>query len=182
MTKTMKKGTKSLFALCSILMLCLSSCTSDYKEFCTQYQVSFSCDITNVPYNAVNSMGQFITVRKKTGSTSCTVYNPSLGKTTEVPLSEVEIRSFSLGLGGLILGRPYFGDGKSAVYAYDLACPACDKASSRLNLDTQGNATCPKCDIVYDLNNGGLVVEGEGRPLYRYRVTQSSVSTLFVHN
>jgi len=165
-----------------LTLLSLVACTSDYNEFCTQYQVSFSCTITNVPYNAVNSMGQFISVRKKTGSTSCSVYNPSLGKTTEVPLSEVEMRSFTLGLGGLILGQPYFNDGRSTVYAYDLACPTCDKASARLTIDTQGNATCPKCGNVYDLNNGGLVVEGEGRPLYRYRVTQSSVSTLYVHN
>ncbi|MBR4778312.1 MAG: hypothetical protein IK011_00295 [Bacteroidaceae bacterium] len=178
----MKIGKRYLHTLCGLVCLTLLSCTSDYNEFCTQYQVSFSCDITNVPYNALNSMGQFITIRKKTGSTSCSVYNPALKKTTEVPLSEIEMRSFTLGLGGLIVGQPYFGDGKSAVYAYDLACPACDKASSRLTVDASGNAECAKCGNTYDLNNGGLVTNGEGRPLYRYRVTQSSVSTLYIHN
>lgn len=165
-----------------VAAMAATACSSDYKEFCTQYQVSFSCDITHAPYNAVNSMGQFITVRKKTGSTSCTVFNPSLRQTTEVPLSEVEIRSSYFGLGGLIIGQPFFNDGRAVVYAYDLACPACDKSSARLDLDTQGYGRCPKCDNRYDLNNGGLVVEGDGRPLYRYRVTQSSVNTLFVHN
>lgn len=176
----MVKNTRCISLLCALLFLLFAGCEGDYKEFCTQYQVSFSCDITNVPYNAVASMGQFISVRRKTGSTSCTVFNPSLGKTTEAALSEIEARSFALGLGGLILGQPFFGDG--SIYAYDLACPACDRASARLTIDTQGYATCPKCDNVYDLNNGGLVTEGEGRPLYRYRVTRSSVSTLFVHN
>ncbi len=175
-------GKRSLYALCFVTYLMLLSCNDDYNEFCTQYQVSFSCDITNVPYNAVNSMGQFITIRKKTGSTSCTVYNPALKKTTEVPLSEVEMRSFTLGLGGLIVGQPYFSDGKSSVYAYDLACPVCDRASARLTIDAMGNAECPKCGNIYDLNNGGLVTTGDGRPLYRYRVTQSSVSTLYIHN
>jgi len=177
----MKKQQIACILLLTLSLVSLLGCTQEYKEFCTQYRVSFSCDITNSPYNVLGSMGQFITVRKKTGSTSCTVHTPSLGKSVEVPLSEVEIRSFSFGLGGLILGKPYFGDGMS-VYAYDLACPACDKASARLSVNAQGNATCAKCGNVYDLNNGGLVIEGEGRPLYRYRVTQSSVSTLFVHN
>lgn len=175
----MKKLGKVCLAVSALLLLL--GCTQDYKEFCTQYRVSFSCEITNSPFNVLNSMGQFITVRKKTGSTSCTVYNPSLGKSFEVPLSEVEMRSFDYGLGGLILGKPYFGDGMS-IYAYDLACPVCDKVSARLGVNSQGTATCAKCGNVYDLNNGGLVIEGEGRPLYRYRVTQSSVSTLFVHN
>lgn len=176
----MEKNHRRISLLYALLLLLFAGCEGDYKEFCTQYQVSFSCDITNVPYNAVNSMGQFITIRRKTGSTSCTVFNPSLDTTTEVALSEVEARSFVLGLGGLILGQPYFGNG--GIYAYDLACPACDRASARLAINTLGYATCPKCHNVYDLNNGGLVTEGEGRPLYRYRVTQSSVSTLFVHN
>ena len=168
--------------LLAVLLSMATGCTSDYKEFCTQYQVSFSCDITNAPYNAVASMGQFVTIRRRTGSTSCTVFNPSLSSTVDVPLSEVEMRSFAYGLGGLILGQPYFGSDSGGVYAYDLACPACDRASARLDINAQGYATCPRCDNVYDLNNGGLVTQGEGRPLYRYRVTQSSVSTLYVHN
>ena len=174
----MKKMKKLfLFFACCLL----ASCQSDYQEYCTQYPVTFSCDIAYAPYNAVNSLGQFITVRSKAGRGAVSVFNPSLNKTTEVSLSEVEARSFTFGLGGLILGQPFFGDG-SPCYAYDLACPVCDRASARLTVGADGLARCPKCANVYDLNNSGLVTEGSGRPLYRYHVTQSTASTLYIHN
>lgn len=168
-------------ALC-MLLFGVSSCHDSYQEFCTQYPVSFVCDITYAPFNSVASMGQFLSVRLKANHTTYIVYNPALDKTTEEPVSEVEARSFVFGLGGLIIGQPYFNDGRSTYYAYDLACPHCDRAWARLTIDALGNAACSHCEAVFDLNNGGIVVEGEGRPLYRYRVTQSSVNTLYVHN
>ncbi|MBP5322771.1 MAG: hypothetical protein J6Y84_03110 [Bacteroidaceae bacterium] len=162
------------------MLLLLSACSESYQEFCTLYPVTYSFDITYAPFNQVASMGQFLRIRPRPADASVTVTSPS-GKETKVPLSETERRSFSFGLAGLIVGQPYFNDG-STYYAYDLGCPACDKASARLGVDEQGHATCPLCDNVYDLNNGGVIVTGSGRPLYRYKVTQSSVSTLFVHN
>lgn len=168
--------------VCSVVLLTTSGCEDSYNEFCTHYPVTFSCDITFAPFNVVCSMGQFLTVRLKADHTAYTVCNPALGTTTEHPLSEVEARSFLFGLGGLIIGQPYFNDGSSQYYAYDLACPHCDRASARLTLDAQGQATCSRCDAVFDLNNGGLVVQGEGRPLYRYRITQSTLTTLYIHN
>lgn len=170
------------FLAVGILLLTATSCHDSYNEFCTQYPVSFSCDITYAPFNTICSMGQFLTVRLKANHTGYTVYNPALDKTTEMAISEMEARSFVFGLGGLIIGQPYFNDGASTYYAYDLACPHCDRSSARLTLDEMGHATCSRCDAVFDLNNGGIVLEGEGRPLYRYRVTQSNLNTLFVHN
>ena len=158
----------------------LMGCTESYQEYCTQYPVTYSVDITYAPFNQVASMGQFICIRPKSNHASVTVTSLT-GKSTEVALSETERRSFSFGLAGLIIGQPYFNDG-TAYYAYDLACPACDRAAARLEMDEQGKASCPLCDNVYDLNNGGIIVSGSGRPLYRYRVTQSSAGTLFVHN
>ena len=173
---------RHLFVLWATLMFPVTACTDSYSEFCIQYPVSFSCDISFPPFNTIASMGQFLTVRLKANHTSYTIYNPALGTTSEQPLSEVEARTFTFGLGGLIVGQPYFNDGASTYYAYDLACPHCDRASARLSVDAQGNASCASCGAVYDLNNSGIAVEGESRPLYRYRVTQSSVSTLYVHN
>ena len=162
--------------------LFLSSCTESYQEYCTFYPVTFTCDITYAPFNTVNSMGQFLTIRMKSNHTSYTVTNVSTGHATEIPLTEMEARTFSFGLGGLILGQPYFGDGGSPIYAYDLACPHCDRASTRVDIDAKGYATCPSCGAVYDLNNGGIVIKGSGRPLYRYRITQSSIFSIYIHN
>lgn len=165
-----------------VLLLSATSCHDTYSEFCTQYPVSFSCDITFSPFNTVTSMGQFLSVRLKANHTAYIVYNPALDKTTEMAVSEVEARSFAFGLGGLVIGQPYFNDGSSVYYAYDLACPHCDRSSARLTIDAMGQARCSRCDAVFDLNNDGLVVEGEGRPLYRYRISQSTIGTLYVHN
>lgn len=176
----MKRPQSVLLASALVLLSLLAACSESYQEFCTQYPVTYSFDITYAPFNQVASMGQFIRIRPRPADASVTVISPS-GASAKVPLSETERRTFSFGLGGLIVGQPYFNDG-STYYAYDLACPACDRAAARLDVDEQGRASCPLCDNVYDLNNGGTVVAGSGRPLYRYRVTQSSVSTLFVHN
>ena len=106
----MKKMKKLfLFFACCLL----ASCQSDYQEYCTQYPVTFSCAMAYAPYNAVTSLGQFITVRSKVGRGAVSVFNPSLNKTTEVSLSEVEARSFTLGLGGLILRQGMVVCGKS---------------------------------------------------------------------
>lgn len=178
----MKPITHLRRALAFLMFIVVASCQNDYQEFCTLYPVSFSCDITNAPYNVVTSMGQFLTVKQKSGKrNSVTVFNASTQKSTEVALSEVEARTILLGLGGLILGLPYFGDG-SVCYAYDLACPVCDVASAILKVTDDGHATCPKCNNVYDLNNGGIVTAGSGRPLYRYHVNHSTAATIYVHN
>ena len=88
-------------------------------------------------------------------------------------------RVFQFGLAGIIVGRPYFGEGE--MYAYDLGCPQCDRSSSRLIVDTGGMATCGKCSSRYDLNNGGVAYDGNSRPLYRYQTTLNG-NFLMVHN
>ena len=180
--KRSKTFTIPKVVVCALLMMAASSCHDSYNEFCSQYPVSFSCDITYPPFNNIASMGQFLTVRLKANRTAYLVYNPALDKTTEMAVSEIEARSITLGLGGLIIGQPYFNDGTAMYYAYDLACPHCDRSSARLDVDALGQARCSRCDAVFDLNNGGIVIEGEGRPLYRYRISQSSVGTLYIHN
>lgn len=82
---------------------------------------------------------------------------------------------------GIIIGVQNFG----GFAAYDLQCPNCVRKENntvnpnyRLTLDTKGSgiATCPKCSNRYDLNNGGLIVEGkEGdKGLERYRNAHTS--------
>lgn len=164
-----------------IFSLLLTSCQSDYKEFCTLYAVNYTCDLTYPPYNTLCTMGQFVSVRPHLSDGTCLVTTLS-GRETTQALTEVERRTFQWGMAGLIVGQPYFGDELTPYYAYDLGCPHCDLASARLTLDEQGMATCPRCGDVFNLNNGGICEQGEGRPLYRYHVTQSSLGTLYVHN
>ena len=153
------------------------SCENSYAIYSDRYRVNFVFDSGKPPYNAVTSMGTFISVRC---SGAELVVTDADRKVTRWPMSEPELRSFMFGDGGLIVGTPSLDNDHCQVYAYDLACPICDDSSSklsRLGFGTVGVAECPTCHAKYDLNNNGFVISAgdkdKARPLYRYPVSQS---------
>lgn len=155
---------KKFFAL---LIIALTTLSCETESPYSGYSVFFACDASFHPFNQASSYGQFITVRRKS-STSYEVTDAQ-GVTHTKQLTESEARQrFYYGLGGLIIGTPSMEDGR--IWAYDLACPNCDMARYRLKIDNTGLATCTNCDCVYDLNCGGIPIEGKSRILWRYRV------------
>ena len=164
--------------LIPLLMFVVAACTRTYSVYSHKYPVSFSCDITSSPFNSTNTLGYFLTVRPTSTKDGYKVGLPD-GIERIFPYTEVQNRVFQFGLAGIIVGRPYFGEGE--MYAYDLGCPQCDRSSSRLIVDTGGMATCGKCSSRYDLNNGGVAYDGSSRPLYRYQTTLNG-NFLMVHN
>lgn len=160
-----------------LIILTLEACTQTYSVYSNKYPVSFSCDISMPPFNSVQSLGYFITVRQRPTKDGYTVYT-NTGQAYEFPLTEVQSRIFSYGLAGLIIGSPIFAEGE--IYAYDLGCPQCDRSSVRLTVNTTPNAKCAKCGTSYELNNNGYASNG-GHPLYRYPTTLNG-SKLMVHN
>ena len=159
----MMKKITALLAL--TLTLAISSC--DVESPASGYQVYFTCDMAFHPFNQISSFGQFITVKRK-GTKSYAVTDAN-GHTTTYNLTEMELRQpYYYGLGGLIIGTPSMEDGR--IWAYDLACPNCDMARYRLQIDNVGLATCNNCGCIYDLNCGGIPIEGKSRILWRYRV------------
>ena len=165
-------------AITLFLILIGVACNRSYEVYSTKYPVSFSCDISQSPFNKVQTSGYFLTVRPTPAKDGYKVREPD-GREHTIPYTEVHSRVFSFGLAGLIIGKPYFGDG--GYYAYDLGCPQCDRASTYLTVSEEGTATCAKCGTTYDLNNGGMAKAGDSRPLYRYR-TSLSEHRLMVHN
>ena len=163
------------FLLLAILFF--GACTQTYNVFSDKYFVSFSCDVSMAPFNGLHTLGYFLSVRPKTTKDGYKIKTPD-GTEREYPYTEVQSRVFSFGLAGLIIGQPYF---EESVYAFDLACPQCDKSSTRLVVDIDGMASCSTCQSVYNLNNGGMPQSGSSRPLYRYRTTRNG-NTLVVHN
>lgn len=151
-----------------VLSLIASACSRSYEEFSSKYLVSFSCDISKSPFNKVQTSGYFLSVRSTAIKDGYIVREPD-GREQTFPYTEIQNRVFNFGLAGIIIGQPYLGDG--LTYAYDLGCPQCDRASSRLVVDIKGFAICPKCNNVYDLNNSGVAKVGDSRPLYRYHTT-----------
>lgn len=61
-------------------------------------------------------------------------------------------------------------------YAYDSQCPNCYKNTNlprySLTMNTDGTVECGSCHRKYDMNNDGIVVEGDGGDkLIRYRAS-----------
>ena len=160
------------------VIIVIASCTNTYNVFSTKYLVSFSCDVSLPPFNSTATLGHFLSVRPTATKDGYKVRFPD-GTERAYPYTEVQNRVFEFGLAGIIIGRPYFGEGE--VYAYDLGCPQCDRSSARLSVGVDGMASCSKCSNVYDLNNGGVAQSGESRPLYRSRTTLNG-DFLMVHN
>ena len=93
------------------------------------------------------------------------------GDATHQPVTEMERQSnYILGLNnGIIVGfqtmntQPYGG-----FVAYDAQCPNCVRRENNylnpkfpLSMSSSGIASCGKCGKKYDLNNGGLIQNGE---------------------
>ena len=164
--------------LAFLFILIGAACSRSYEVYSNKYPVTFSCDISKSPFNKVQTSGYFLSVRPTPTKEGYKVREPD-GREQTIPYTEVHSRVFNFGLAGLIIGKPYFGDGE--YYAYDLGCPQCDRASAYLTVSMDGTATCAKCSTTYDLNNSGIPKTGDSRPLYRYR-TSFGGHTLMVHN
>jgi nitrite reductase/ring-hydroxylating ferredoxin subunit len=154
------------------------ACSRSYEIYSNEYPVSFSCNISKSPFNKIQTWGYFLSVRSTPTKNGYEVKEPN-GSSQTFPYTEVQNRVFNFGLAGLIIGKPYFGD--DMIYAYDLGCPQCKRASAYLKVKEDCIAVCPKCNNSYDLNNGGVAKTGNSRPLYRYR-TALSGNRLMVHN
>ena len=122
--------------------------------------------------------GMFCTVRWQfISGAQYYVFTNSDGRTSKSILTDLEIqRRYILGCNnGLIVGYGNLNN-PPVFYAYDLECPNCfdpqalPLKSKPLQLLAGGIAVCRVCNRRYNLNNSGVIVQGErGRKLTRYR-------------
>jgi hypothetical protein len=165
----MKRAIIVFMLLMSTIFVSIS-CGEKYSIFSEKYPVNFGFDTSIAPYNQVFGMGVFITARI---SGNYLVVTSSDGTEYKFPLTEVDARTFRMGLGGLIIGTPSLNNDEISIWAYDLACPICDLAKYRLSVEYSGIARCSHCATRFDLNNSGFVISSsakDARPLYRYPV------------
>lgn len=163
-------------SLCAKLLLVtiaffFTSCDDESDDF-PRTEVRFSCSLQQAPYSLITAPGQFLTVTKK--GAAYVVEHPGQPAYTDGK------QGVFLGFGGLILGQPVLSMDVSSQYAaYDRACPveAADLTISRLIINTQREATCPKCGTVYDLDTG-FPKKGSGkRRLKTYTVFVTNTAT-----
>ena len=115
-----------------------------------------------------------ITIKTKSGARYFSFTN-NVGKHTESIFNAYdERRSLLLGYnGGLIVGFGHSVDG--ILYAYDRECPNCfdpnmlPLKSRPLSVSENGIAKCGYCKRQYDLNNRGIISQGDkGKKMTRY--------------
>ena len=169
---------KNIIYLTLTLILSLSLVGCDGENPYSSYRVNIVFDGSIYPYNHARSFGQFICIRKG-ANIGQYIVTDAIGKTQTVDIPQIHLQQgkFHYGLGGLIIGTPSMGDGN--IWAYDWACPNCDIARYRVEIDyTMGYAICPHCAVKFDLNSSGIAIEGESRPLWRYRVYDNGAEVI----
>lgn len=169
---------KIIIRLTLLLTFVLAFTGCDEESPYSSYVVNFSFDKSIHPYNQANSYGQFICVRRGANAGQYKLTD-ALGNTQTVNIPQIQVQqsTFYYGCGGLIIGTPMNCDGN--IWAYDWACPKCDNSRYRVDIDyTMGHATCPNCATKFDLNSGGIPIEGNSRPLWHYRVYDSGSNVL----
>lgn len=162
---------KRVVFLALALLVTLGCEKNSYRKG-SPYPAAFSCDTGISPYNLLKTPGIYLSVRLNRTTGKLHITDSNGGKYDE-PLTDIQSRQFTLGLAGLILGIPSLSE-NGQICAFDLGCPECDESSVRLKIDQSGNATCPKCERVWGLNNNGIAISGKARPLYSYSVTYSN--------
>lgn len=146
---------KRIVTILSSVLLFIS-CEKSQQSTIPDVRVSFSCNMVQSEFTAIQIPGQFVKVTR-------------------------DNHNINVGFAGLIIGQSMLEP--NVFLAYDAACPVeCDPKVSvdLLNLGIKG-AKCPSCGTIYDLSNYGSTNEKDREYLKRYRVTVSG-NTLHVNN
>lgn len=129
--------------------------------------------------SAMNSMSPGIFCRITTSGANYFSFTSNQGLSDIVAKTAVDQnRTVVLGVyneTGIIVGYGNLNS-PATFYAYDSQCPNCYESTGlprySLTMNTDGTAECGSCSRKYDMNNGGLVIEGDkGDKLIRYRAT-----------
>jgi hypothetical protein len=155
----------------------LTSCKADdeySKHPCRfLYDNMIHNDATLASAMDAHSRGVFCMISENTrAGVRYLVFENSAGMTSQQVETAQEVEAkFILGLNnGIIVGFQTLNtDGGSGGFvAYDVQCPNCVNRghntvnpSYRITMENSGIATCGKCGKKYDMNNGGIVLNGE---------------------
>ncbi len=136
-------------------------CRFDYDNFTHQ-------DQTLATAMNIDSRGVFCKIWE---SGSYYAFQNNQNMETRQPKSAEEAqRNYVLGVNnGIIVGFQTFNTQPFGGFvAYDAQCPNCVRKTNNylnpkfpLSMNTNGIATCSKCGKKYDMNNGGLIQNGE---------------------
>lgn len=184
----MNKKSFLLSRLAFPICLLLASCAAD-DEYSTwpcffHYDNSVAQDATLATAQDAYSRGIFCLITESShGGVKYLTFTNNQGLQSQVRETAMEQQAnFVLGLNnGIIVGyQTLVTDGYGAGFAaYDVQCPNCVRTTGNnvnpnyrvVMSSTSGIVTCSKCGKKYDLNNGGIIQNGEkgDKGLEKYR-------------
>ena len=168
------------------MILSLVSCSGDIDHEFAQHRAFFRYQYvyTAQPlYAALNNPGMWCSITFPNGYYRFTLLD---GSTFEVPPTALDSYTPPECISGFIVGMPNLPDfsGRFDIRAYDKVCSTCYEEAAiqrNLTLTPEGKAVCGRCHCVYDLNNGGLLIEGgPGEKLFRYRINYAPVQNILI--
>lgn len=188
---------KHLYIIIVCLAALLSACSDTENEFSNYrcylvFQNDRHQDMTLASALNQNAPGTFcrISFGVRNGA-ECYFFNNNQGLSSYKAATSLDLqRSNIIGVynsSGVIVGYGNL-DMPATLYAYDSQCPNCYKNTGKpayqLTMNERGWATCTRCHRTYDMNNGGIISEGDkGDKLIRYRAaTTGALGTLSVTN
>lgn len=167
------------------LLLGLSSCGDSQHEYTVRtcyliFDNATHQDITLASAMNANTPGTFcrITRSMKNGA-MCFDFANNAGQTSSKVANGVDQRrTVILGFNeGIIVGYGNL-DFPAIFYAFDNECPNCfdpdalPVRSKPLSMSANGIATCASCQRQYNMNNGGVICNGDGgKKMTRYHAT-----------
>lgn len=166
-------------ALLAVFTAC-GDAESEYSRNRCYLVIDNSKHLDQTLATAMNSMskGVFCAIYTGTrGGADTYFFENNQGLTSYKTLNAEDLRrSRILGVyngSGLIVG---YGTLDGVFYAYDRQCPNCYEESNlpkyALSMNSTGTASCSRCSRKYDMNNGGIISDGEqGKKLMRYRAS-----------
>ncbi len=159
-----------------VVTLAATACTADpeYSSWPCRFVYDNSIHLDQTLATATNSLSRgvfcHITESVRQGA-RCLVFTNSEGLSSTQRETAAESQSnYQLGLcNGIIVGFQTFNSQPNGGFvAYDAQCPNCVRAGNAMGsskyivqMNNKGMATCPNCNRQYQLNNRGIVVNGE---------------------
>ena len=170
-----------------IALLCISCSNDEVQNTYSRYRAYFEYSkvMTAPPlFKALSGWGEYCLIY---GAQQKMIFQ-SLTDGYADPMVAADAYKTINCVDGFIVGRanmPDMTSNEQPYLCFDSACPNCFDDSGiarRLSLQENGFAYCPRCKRKYNLNNSGLLEEGnKGKKLERYRVYYNA-NTLLINN
>ncbi len=168
-------------------LLFVLSCAEDVQKEYSTHRAYFRYNkvLTTQPlYAALTGPGMYCSIAFQNGKVTFSSLTNSVVQT----LTDIAYYDKLMTINGFIVGMsnvPEMGTSTLPLLCFDRVCPNCFESgiTRPVGLKEGGFAYCDRCKRTYDLNNLGLIVEGEqGLKLFRYRVSYDGNNDMLIAN